>query len=637
MIVDKRKRERVRAWARDRRAAPAIPSLSTRRASPPAPLHCCTLAEEKASQNRKKIEKEKAASDRAAAIAKTAQKCNWPLGFDDLEDLVVQDKAHTTGRPGIAIVDELVIACRSKAKGDLRFRCSASGCEQSWASRQPQRVLNHATEECPFIVLDLLERAAEQSDRLAPGTRVKKLSQAPRSGTHQESSAVAGTQPSVETFALNEGRKAKQVRFDLAVVNFASAAQLAPNKLDLPEFHAMIALGGSLVKPKSSSYIARCQIPMESARLRRGYVKKLKGCTHLTISFDGGTARRPQSFTTLHVTTPRARVAYLIKGVEVSGTSHTGQYYFDAAKKILEEIGPHLFSGVTCDSAGNTRVAREMIHSKYPTIIVLPDPCHQLHNAVKDIVQLEYFDECRQRCIAIWGYFSKSSFGTAHLDSTQGMTGIEGGFAKPGITRFAGWYYGSTSVQRNLPAVEQIIQNGVIDVEKVHKLYFMQNVVVAYSRFKTELRQLEKVTEPFARAIECLESGYLNAGDVNMLFNLAVMAEIRQIVDNNKTELGLPANILDEIGLDIIGISAVRNEGALRLHIQSHEKFPKQCRRTAFTSATSHSWALKLSHHIYIQHFVLKTFPSACPYGYVYPKLTQTYRRRGHERNKDLI
>ena len=57
------------------------------------------------------------------------------------------------------------------------------------------------------------------------------------------------------------------------------------------------------------------------------------------------------------------------------------------------EVGPLLFLGITCNSTGNTRLGRELVHKQYPTIIILPDPCHQLHNAVKDITKLDYFQE----------------------------------------------------------------------------------------------------------------------------------------------------------------------------------------------------------------------------------------------------
>jgi hypothetical protein len=73
-----------------------------------------------------------------------------------------------------------------------------------------------------------------------------------------------------------------------------------------------------------------------------------------------------------------------------------------------------------------------------------------------------------------------------------------------------------------------------------HKLFFIINVVV-YGKFKTQLYQLEKITEAIARAIKCLESGHSNPSDV-FIFYLAIMSSIRELFDNNETELSLPVD-----------------------------------------------------------------------------------------------
>ncbi|KAG9083469.1 hypothetical protein FS749_006003 [Ceratobasidium sp. UAMH 11750] len=194
--------------------------------------------EEKARKKRAKTTKAEEASKRSENIAKTAQSLNWD--FTDLQD-VEEEKIYTGGRRSYAIVDELIIKCKSTKTGDTRYRCSSDGCQQSWASRQPQRHLAHAIEECRFIDEELRERAAEASDALAPGSKVAKLDSAKVNRRAGKSASSQG-QPSVASFVTLEGRKAKQTRFDLAILNFVAAAQLPPFKLDLPEFHARVIL-----------------------------------------------------------------------------------------------------------------------------------------------------------------------------------------------------------------------------------------------------------------------------------------------------------------------------------------------------------------------------------------------------------
>jgi hypothetical protein len=328
-------------------------------------------------------------------------------GFADLKDVESQKKLYKTGRHSIEIVNELVIECVALSTGKTRWRCSSPGCQQSWASRQPQCLLAHSMEECRFIDPVLRERASDAASAVSPGAKVEELDAAKDSQEPRPTGSAS--QPSVSSTVSTEGRKATQTRFDFNLVNFLCAAQLAPSKIDIPEFDILVSQANINLLAKHSSYVASAQIPMESARIRRLSVKDLKGRRNLTISFDGGTAVRPLSFTTIHITTLDTQQVHLMEGIEASGISHTAKYYFEELEKagmlrvicvsiltslqVIKEIGPLLFSGISCDSTGNTRLARQLIHNAHPTIIMLPDPCHQLHNAIKDICRLDYFKE----------------------------------------------------------------------------------------------------------------------------------------------------------------------------------------------------------------------------------------------------
>lgn len=261
-------------------------------------------------------------------------KVNWKKGFEDLLDVDSDSKpkAKKVGQPGYAIIGELVIKCVTRSTGKRRWRCSAPGCQESWASRQPQRVLSHATEECRFTLPSLRDRALAQSSKLSLGHQVEQLNAA---AVRQVSESTGTTsQPSVLSIVSAEGRSAKQTRFDLHIVNFISVAQLPPSKVDSPEFHDMIHEANPHLTPKLSSHIARSRIPMESARICGLSMEELKGCTNLTISFDGGSGIKPQSFTTVHVTNPDTRVPHLMGAVEASSISHTGRYYQEELEKV---------------------------------------------------------------------------------------------------------------------------------------------------------------------------------------------------------------------------------------------------------------------------------------------------------------
>lgn len=61
--------------------------------------------------------------------------------------------------------------------------------------------------------------------------------------------------------------------------------------------------------------------------------------------------------------------------------------------QVIKEIGPERFRGITSDNTGNTSAARKLIHEAYPSIIILPDPCHRLNLLCKDISKMDAFKE----------------------------------------------------------------------------------------------------------------------------------------------------------------------------------------------------------------------------------------------------
>lgn len=59
--------------------------------------------------------------------------------------------------------------------------------------------------------------------------------------------------------------------------------------------------------------------------------------------------------------------------------------------KVIDPIGRERFCAVSSDNTGNTRVARELLSARMPTLLNLPDPSHHINNTWKDIANLPYF------------------------------------------------------------------------------------------------------------------------------------------------------------------------------------------------------------------------------------------------------
>lgn len=58
---------------------------------------------------------------------------------------------------------------------------------------------------------------------------------------------------------------------------------------------------------------------------------------------------------------------------------------------MINDIGPERFAAIGSDSTGNTKWAREGVVEEIPTLLIVPDPCRHLSNAVKEVTELTYF------------------------------------------------------------------------------------------------------------------------------------------------------------------------------------------------------------------------------------------------------
>jgi hypothetical protein len=59
----------------------------------------------------------------------------------------------------------------------------------------------------------------------------------------------------------------------------------------------------------------------------------------------------------------------------------------------MQRIGLGRFAAITSDSTGNTKLARELTIKQAPFILNLPDPVHHTANTIRNIVQMDHFEE----------------------------------------------------------------------------------------------------------------------------------------------------------------------------------------------------------------------------------------------------
>ena len=216
---------------------------------------------------------------------------------------------------------------------------------------------------------------------------------------------------SLEKMSKAEGKKARALKINQAVLNLICGTGIPPTIVDTDEWKNFISTIDNGVSTFSSTSFVDTYIPGEAARITEEKIQMLSKVKNLTISYDGGTTKAVESIYTIHVTTPRQRQAYLIEGNEASGVSHTGPQIANElfkvdfilhtnlcvsnanhiALKVMDRIGRKNFSGISSDSTGNTRLAREIVAKSIPWIIILPDVCHLLNNTAKDISKIPFF------------------------------------------------------------------------------------------------------------------------------------------------------------------------------------------------------------------------------------------------------
>ncbi|KAF8602552.1 hypothetical protein BDV93DRAFT_443764 [Ceratobasidium sp. AG-I] len=243
-------------------------------------------------------------------------------------------------------------------------------------------------------------------------------------GVAGHSSDASATQPSVCDLTAEAGQKAVQELFELKMVEFFVVAQIPPLLVRLSQFSDFIFSANQKLKLPSSTTFSEELISNQSSYVHTQSMDKLKKHQNLTISFNGGTTRRPQSVYTMRVTIPDTCEAHLVEGKEASGVSHSGDKLKEIVLRIINDVGSSNFAATSCDSTGNTHLCRELVNKIHPHIIVLPDPCHQINNTVKDIGKLDRFAQCIRYMSKIVSFFHKSTIAATHFKSMCLRSGI---------------------------------------------------------------------------------------------------------------------------------------------------------------------------------------------------------------------
>jgi len=147
-----------------------------------------------------------------------------------------------------------------------------------------------------------------------------------------------------------ERRKKFNLEVNHALMQLICICSLVPNILDSPQWEKFVTtLGGGWYKRTGSDEFHNKFIPQEAVYVRDLQIKLLKAEENLTLTFDGTTIRKPESFYTAHATTP-SRQSYFLDGHEGTGEHHDMAWIMDKLltvhySKKLEYLNLHLLHG----------------------------------------------------------------------------------------------------------------------------------------------------------------------------------------------------------------------------------------------------------------------------------------------------
>ncbi|KAG8974060.1 hypothetical protein FRB94_004931 [Tulasnella sp. JGI-2019a] len=283
--------------------------------------------EERVTKARAKEAREAAKQARQTALDITSQDVNEDI--DTYVDII--ECEAETGRPGDNTLRRLSQKCKSSVTGKIRFRCKIEGCRESWAGRQSSRILNHVANRCALAPEHLRSLAVAS---LSSTSLVDELNHS--EGKEEAPVRATGSKktPVLSAAAKQEGRLQKNIRFNHRVLRLLCAGNLPPSVVDLDEWAELVTEANTAIHTACSTTFSDIYIPQEAARVLQLSIKNLKKHSNLTLSFDGGTTRRPQSVYTVHVTAPVSRKAYLMAGDEASGKSHTADHVRGVLMKV---------------------------------------------------------------------------------------------------------------------------------------------------------------------------------------------------------------------------------------------------------------------------------------------------------------
>ncbi|KAI0039829.1 hypothetical protein FA95DRAFT_1449938, partial [Auriscalpium vulgare] len=209
---------------------------------------------------------------------------------------------------------------------------------------------------------------------------------------------------------------------------------------------------------------------------------------------------------------------------EATSESHTAEWIVE---NIVNAIGPSRFSGLTCDSTGNTRASRSIaILALMPTALNLADVCHHLNRTILEINLITVFKPVIRVVRQTITLFHTSHAGHAALKKAREDLNTGRGLEAIGTTRFATIPLSARSVHRSLPAIKKVVSKSLKGTyeQGIAEYFQLSPDDIQTFKFESGLSQFIAATLPATKALACLEALEATAGDVYVFWHAVIRA-----------------------------------------------------------------------------------------------------------------
>ena len=279
----------------------------------------------------------------------------FPISIDpwlitDQGKQVYTSSASGRGRtPNELIVKYVTEAKNEQSKKVNKYSYACVSCKkESQGNAALNRVLQHAI-HCTQLQQshpDLYRRAHDASAKGSLGAQLEQSSAdsetaAASQETKKHPIKVTKTNGTLDVTQIREaGRKRKedeqksfQAKVDHIIMRLICVRGMVPTVVGSDEWKELMHVLNPRYRPSSVDMFVEKYIPQEAAFVRQKQVEKLQEENNLTLTFDGTSIRKPQSFYTVHATTPSHK-SYLLDGHEGSDEHHTTQWIKEQLMKV---------------------------------------------------------------------------------------------------------------------------------------------------------------------------------------------------------------------------------------------------------------------------------------------------------------